>query len=87
MKINLSNLYFLGLFHKAICQSGVVLNPWAKLTINPKRFAYQMCSLLGNKSRDHKELVDFLRHIDCEKLIEIQNQLLTDEVWHLNKKN
>ncbi|KAJ8680687.1 hypothetical protein QAD02_016474 [Eretmocerus hayati] len=68
-----------GLFHKAICQSGVALMPGTYLTLNPQRFVHQMCARLGFHDQDPLKIVEFLRTIDCLKLIEIQDQLLTKE--------
>lgn len=39
-----------------------------------------MCELLGSKTRDPDKVVEFLKTIDTKKLIEIQDQLLTNEV-------
>lgn len=57
----------------------MALNPWA-LIRNPKQYAYRLCELLGNKTKDHRAVVDFLRSIDILKLIEAQEQVLTEEV-------
>ncbi|NP_001165962.1 carboxylesterase clade A, member 6 isoform X1 [Nasonia vitripennis] len=67
-----------GLFHKAISQSGVALNPWAYQT-NPKSKVYRVCEKLGFKSRDPKQIVDYLRSIDSRKLVEAQESILTEE--------
>lgn len=75
---------FAGLFDKAICQSGVALNPWAKVA-DPKKYAYKMCELLGNDSQDHRKIVEFLRSIEAVKLVEVQEQLLTKYVRRKTK--
>lgn len=79
---NVIDELIVGLFHKAIAQSGVALNPWA-FTRKTKQYAYKVCEFLGNKTQDHKAIVDFLRSIDSHKLIEAQEKLLTEEVSKL----
>ncbi|XP_023246841.1 esterase FE4-like [Copidosoma floridanum] len=59
-----------GLFHKAISQSGVACNSWACSAT--KYSSYKLCEVLGNNSKDPKVLVEFLRTIDCQKLVEAQ---------------
>lgn len=75
---------FSGLFHKAICQSGVALNPWAQV-FDPKKYAYKICELLGKNITDHKEIVQFLRTIHASKLIEAQEGVLTKEVSRIKE--
>lgn len=72
-------IHFLGLFHKAIMQSGTCMNPWASQR-TPKKYALQLCEALGRKITNSREIVEFLRTIDCQKLIEEQDKLLTTEV-------
>ncbi|KAL7302333.1 hypothetical protein TKK_0004996 [Trichogramma kaykai] len=60
-----------GLFHRAIMQSGVVLNPWARARINSWEVVYYLCSLMGFESRDHAEIMNFLRGADNYKLTDI----------------
>lgn len=69
----------LGLFHKAISQSGAALNTWATVT-NPKQYAYKLCKSLGKEIYDPKEIVEFLRTIDSSKLAEKQEEIRTKEV-------
>ncbi|KAJ8682870.1 hypothetical protein QAD02_018662 [Eretmocerus hayati] len=67
-----------GLFHQAIIQSGVVLNPWSFNTSDQsKDHAYRLCEILGKKTKDEQEIVDFLRTIDSHRLIEAQENCLT----------
>ncbi|KAJ8682867.1 hypothetical protein QAD02_018659 [Eretmocerus hayati] len=67
-----------GLFHKAICQSGVVFNPWASITNDRcKSFAYKLCKFLGKEAKNDQEVVDYLRAVDSLKLIEAQGKLTT----------
>lgn len=47
---------------------------------NPKRFAYELCALLGKNTKNHKEIVDFLRSIDCLQLADAQSRLINNEV-------
>lgn len=73
-------LYFTGLFHRAISQSGCMLNPWAKIHGDPKFAIYELCELLGKKTKDPKEIVQFLRTIDTMKLIEAQGKVMFESV-------
>ncbi|XP_033223062.1 esterase FE4-like isoform X2 [Belonocnema kinseyi] len=60
-----------GLFQKAICQSGVVINPWAFQDRN-KDFAFEITSALGKKTSDPIEAVRFLRTVASQKVLETQ---------------
>lgn len=60
-----------GLFHKAISQSGVIYNPWAVIR-NTKERAYELCDILENPLKDPKAIVNFLKTVDCKKLLEAQ---------------
>lgn len=62
-------------------QSGVVLNPWAIQT-NIKEKAYRLCEKLGHTNKDPKSIVEFLRTIDVQKLIDAQEGMVTNEVYH-----
>lgn len=57
-----------GLFHKAIAQSGVVLNPWA-FARHPRKCAFKLGEAFGCKAEDDEELLKFLRTIKPEDLI------------------
>nr|AAC36245.1 carboxylesterase [Anisopteromalus calandrae] len=72
-----------GLFHKAISQSGVFMNPWASVSGEPRKKAYELCELLGKKTTDPVEIVKFLRTVDTMKLIEHQGEL---QIQELQKK-
>lgn len=39
-----------------------------------------MCELLGNNTRDHSEIKEFLKTIDFQKLVKVQEKLLVHEV-------
>lgn len=62
-----------GLFHKAITQSGSVLNPWAW----GQRNALQLAEKLGNKVTSEKEALALLRGLSDVQLYET-SLLLTD---------
>lgn len=66
-----------GLFHKAISQSGVVNNPWAACTQEPKKYAYQLAAQLGEPSTDPKTVVEFLRTVDAQKLVVAESKLMS----------
>ena len=57
-----------GLFHKAILQSGVSINPWA-FCRKPRECAFQLGEVLGCKTSDDDELLKFLRGVSAELLI------------------
>ncbi|XP_068082692.1 esterase FE4 [Anabrus simplex] len=52
-----------GLFHRAAASSGAVLNPWA-LTLEPRYMAFRLGEVLGCKTEDPDELVEYLRTVD-----------------------
>lgn len=60
-----------GLFHKAILQSGCVLNPWSEL--HPKSHDILKYLNLANKSQS--EIMETLRKIPVIELIEAQTKL------------
>ncbi|KAG7207221.1 hypothetical protein KM043_008897 [Ampulex compressa] len=68
-----------GLFHKIICQSGVAANPWAIMAKEPKKMGFRLARRLGEKSEDPKTVVEFLRGIDANTLVEAQSQLVTQD--------
>nr|XP_046491071.1 uncharacterized protein LOC124223293 [Neodiprion pinetum] len=67
-----------GLFHKAIIQSGVTLNPWVT-TSNPVVTAQSYVALLGKETTDPNEIVEYLRTIPANKLILAEQQIQTRE--------
>lgn len=72
MLSNLSN----GLFHKAIPMSGTAMGSWAN---NPNRnWAKRLALLLGWKEQE-QGLLEFLQDIDASKIVEIQDQVATEE--------
>ncbi|XP_012282463.1 esterase B1 [Orussus abietinus] len=68
-----------GLFHKAICQSGVALNPWACGPREPRRSAQEIAAILGEVSTDPRVIVEFLRTVDAKTLVEAQEKMTTPE--------
>ncbi|XP_049867836.1 juvenile hormone esterase-like [Pectinophora gossypiella] len=60
-----------GLFHKAICQSGVCLNEWA-YNFYGKQRAFQLGKHLGKDTNDPAELLEFLRSVPALSLVNIQ---------------
>ncbi|XP_058799348.1 neuroligin-1-like [Phymastichus coffea] len=69
-----------GLFHKAISQSGVALNPWAyHSNVELKEKAHRICQELGHTGKDAKSIVEFLRMTDIKTLIEAQEKIVSKE--------
>ncbi|XP_043467668.1 esterase B1-like isoform X2 [Leptopilina heterotoma] len=66
-----------GLFHKAICQSGVANNTWANMHENPMHYALKLTKKLGNNSTDPVEMMEFLKTVDSHKIIEAQTTVIT----------
>ena len=65
-----------GLFHKAIIQSGVASNCWA-FSKNPRKSAFKLGEILGFKTEnDDGRLLNFLKDVKVESLIEKSSQIL-----------
>lgn len=77
-KILIPLLVYLGLFNKAILQSGMATCFWA-LTENAEVNAFKLASILGNDSKDPKEVVDFLKTIPAAEIVNAQYKVLTPE--------
>lgn len=60
-----------GLFHKAICQSGVCLNEWG-YSIYGRDRAFQLGKSLGKETDDPKELLEFLRDVPTSSLVNVK---------------
>ncbi|KAJ3619367.1 hypothetical protein MTP99_005055 [Tenebrio molitor] len=60
-----------GLFHKAIAQSGCVLNPWVQATPGLTRIAKD----LNLETSDEKSILRFLMKNSVEELYEVQNKI------------
>ncbi|XP_017881679.1 cholinesterase 1-like [Ceratina calcarata] len=72
-----------GLFHKAIAQSGVAVNPWALATMDPKERVYQLAAKLGEHSIEPEVVVEFLKTIDATKLVATERELFTPLQRHV----
>ena len=74
-----NDLYFAGLFHKVILQSGVVLSPWAFNECMDHGF--RLAKKLGKTTSDPKVAYEFLKTIDAKILTKnAQWALRTEEV-------
>lgn len=67
--------------HKAISQSGVIFNPWTEID-NPKKYAYDLCNILGKPMTNSRDIVEFLRTIDTQKLLKAQQEMMRNTVNH-----
>ena len=75
------NIDFLGLFHRAIAQSGSAVNPWAyddPITARDK--SLKLGSILGCESCDPNEVLEYLKSLRAEDIVEGLYSSLTDEV-------
>lgn len=66
----------IGLFHKAVSQSGAVSCPWANILEEPKKYAYMLVEKLGKKCSSPKEVVNFLRSLDALEIVQAQTKLM-----------
>ncbi|XP_058803727.1 esterase FE4-like isoform X2 [Phymastichus coffea] len=62
------------LFHKAILQSGSIQYTWV-ITKTPKKYGYQLCTMLGKYNDDPNEIYKFLMTLDTRKLVQLQDKL------------
>lgn len=60
-----------GLFHKAICQSGVCLNEWG-YSIYGRDRAFLLGKSLGKETEDPKELLEFLKEVPTSSLVNVK---------------
>ncbi|XP_068084601.1 esterase B1 isoform X2 [Anabrus simplex] len=67
-----------GLFHKAIAQSGSSLNPWA-MTTSLRSRAFQLGEVLGCKTTNPNELINFLRNVTAKDLFDGAAKTVTEE--------
>lgn len=67
-----------GLFHRVILQSGCALNPWA-FCENQVHRAFKMGEILGKKTNDPCEIMEFLRDQPSEILVTHQTKVLTPQ--------
>lgn len=63
-------------FHKAICQSGQANADWACYKSRP----FQLAKELGFESENEKEVYEFLLSVPAEKIVEVQENLVTEWV-------
>lgn len=68
-----------GLFHHAISQSGSAMNPWA-FDENPRKKAFTLGEVLGCRTNDSSKLVEFLRSVSVQRLVESQDKVKVKEV-------
>ncbi|PNF42127.1 Esterase FE4 [Cryptotermes secundus] len=67
-----------GLFHRAIAESGSVLNFWA-FTNSSRRMAFRLGEKLGIRTDDPQELLNHLRSVDTLVLTKVSHEVLTPE--------
>lgn len=60
-----------GLFHKAIMESGVALNPWSW----GRSVAMELLVKLDRYAESEKEALDILQSVSCEELYNAQEQV------------
>lgn len=73
----------LGLFHKAIIQSGVAINPWASSPKPPMESVKKLAAVLDKDISDVKEFVNYLRTLDVHRLVEAEDKIRTSKVLFL----
>lgn len=67
-----------GLFHRAISESGSALNSWA-LSERPRERAFRLGRVLGFDTNSTADLVAFLRKVPARKLVEYSMRTLTPD--------
>ncbi|KAL6428698.1 hypothetical protein ACFW04_007943 [Cataglyphis niger] len=67
-----------GLFHKAILQSGMAKCFWA-LAENAEDKAFKLASILGNDSKNPREVINFLQTIPAKNIIKAQYKVFTPQ--------
>ncbi|KAK0082166.1 hypothetical protein PV326_007309 [Microctonus aethiopoides] len=68
-----------GLFHKAIIQSGVAINPWASSSEPPMESVKKLAAVLDKDISDVKEFVNYLRTLDVHRLVEAEDKIRTSK--------
>jgi carboxylesterase type B len=68
-----------GLFHRAIAESGSILNFWA-FTNSSRRMAFRLGEKLGIRTEDPQELLKRLRSVDTLVLTKVSHEVLKPEV-------
>lgn len=77
MRLALSKI--IGLFHRAICQSGTALHWWA-LTNKTQDRAFSLGKALGCSTNNPDELLEFLQKAPAEDIVEAITKVQTQEV-------
>lgn len=77
MVSNINKYLFSGLFHKAIIQSGVSINPWANVTKPSIKTTERLAKILNKNINEPKQFVEYLQTLDVAHLIDLENQLKT----------
>lgn len=62
------NIFFLGLFQKAIMQSGSVFNTWA-LNLKHKEEAFKLAKKLGCQEDNPTEILKYLKNVSAVDLL------------------
>lgn len=68
-----------GLVQKGILQSGTLACAWG-ITSNTVKRGFKLASCLGMNSNDPVEVVEFLRTVPAEKIIDTYGKLITDDI-------
>lgn len=78
-------MHFIGLFHKAISQSGVATNPWTltEWTNKAMNKSFQLVQKLGKTTSNPKVAYEFLKRIDAKKLVETAQKHLVTEIVNI----
>lgn len=77
--INLEYL-FLGLFQKAIMQSGCIFNAWGFNAKHSTDAAFKLAKLMGCEKDDPKDIVEFLQNIPAHDLVKSSSSKIKFEV-------
>lgn len=80
-------LIFIGLFHRAILQSGVATESWARPSQSMKDVAEKVAEKLGNNISDTKKLIEYLRSVDAISLADTVESLTAGQVIKTVKIN
>lgn len=71
----------IGLFHRAIAQSGSALCPWAAEDPSLARSkAFRLGEALGCKTSDSDELLEFLMKVPAQNIVEGFDKVVKEEV-------
>ena len=70
LKYLIINIAYIGLFHRAIAESGTSICPSAMID-DPLQYTKQLAKLLSCPTNDTTELVECLRQVDEEELYQM----------------